>query len=139
MFKFWRDERAFVVSAELTLIATILGVGLLAGLASVRDQGLQELSDLAAAIGDLNETYSFSGVTKLAASTAGSVFIDRRDFCDDPVGDLNASPGAAGVDVNGSPAAQEEAVLPKNPEAQGVVPPGNPKTQGAVPPGNPEA
>ena len=64
MFKFWRDERAFVVTAELTLIATILGVGVLAGLASVRDQSLQELGDLAGAIGDVNESYSFSSVTR---------------------------------------------------------------------------
>jgi len=117
MFKFWRDERAFVVTAELTLIATILGVGMLAGLASVRDQGLQELGDLAAALGDMNESYSFSSVTASTAWTAGSVFVDQRDFCDRPVGDLNGSSGEAGVHVHASPTIDEGVARPGNPEA----------------------
>ena len=117
MFKFWRDERAFVVTAELTLIATILGVGMLAGLASVRDQGLQELGDLAAALGDMNESYSFSSVTRSTAWTAGSMFVDQRDFCDQPVGDLNGSPGEAGVQVHASTTIDEGVARPSNPEA----------------------
>ena len=117
MFKFWRDERAFVVTAELTLIATILGVGVLAGLASVRDQSLQELGDLAAAIGDVNESYSFSSVTRSTAWTAGSMFVDQRDFCDQPVGDLNGSSGEACLDVHASPTIDEGVARPGNPEA----------------------
>jgi len=117
MFKFWRDERAFVVTAELTLIATILGVGMIAGLASVRDQGLQELGDLAAAIEDMNESYSFSSVTGATARSAGSEFVDQRDFCDQPVGDLNGPSGEACVNVHASPAIHEGAARPGNPEA----------------------
>ena len=117
MFKLWRDERAFVVTAELTLIASVLAVGVLVGLTSVRDQALQELGDLAESIGSLNESYSFASVTKVCAWTAGSVFFDQRDFCDDPVSDLNAPAGEAGLDVNGLPATQENVAPPANPEA----------------------
>ena len=117
MFKFWRDERAFVVTAELTLIATVLVLGVFAGLASVRDQGLQELDDLAAAIENLNQSYSFSSVTKSTAWTAGSVFVDQRDSCDHPDDDRNASSGEACVNVYAPPAIHEGAVRPGNPEA----------------------
>jgi len=37
---------------------------------------------LAAAIGAINQSYSFSGVTGHSSSTAGSFFLDLIDFCD---------------------------------------------------------
>lgn len=80
--RFWKDEDGFVVSSELVLIATILVLGLIVGLASVRDQLVQELGDVAAAIATLNQSYSFSAVLGHHSSTAGSVFLDRTDSCD---------------------------------------------------------
>jgi len=85
---FWNDEAGFVVSSELVLIGTILVLGVVVGLATVRDQVVQELGDLALAISNINQSYSFSGVTGHTSSTAGSLFIDELDFCDantDPV------------------------------------------------------
>lgn len=80
--KFWNDEAGFVVSSELVLIGTILVLGVVVGLATVRDQVVQELGDLAMAISNINQSYSFSGVTGHTSSVSGSRFIDRRDFCD---------------------------------------------------------
>ena len=80
--KFWNDEAGFVVSSELVLIGTILVLGVVVGLATVRDQVVQELGDLALAISNINQSYSFSGVTGHTSSTAGSVFADLTDFCD---------------------------------------------------------
>ncbi len=80
--KFWNDEAGFVVSSELVLIGTILVLGVVVGLATVRDQVVQELGDLALAISNINQSYSFSGVTGHTSSVAGSVFIDNLDFCD---------------------------------------------------------
>lgn len=77
-----RDDRGFVVSSELVLIATIVVIGLITGLVTVRDQVLTELADVADAISEVNQSYSWSGVTAHAASTAGSVFVDLTDFCD---------------------------------------------------------
>ncbi len=50
------DETGFVVSTELILIATVLVIGMLVGLVSVRDQVVQELGDVAAAISDVDES-----------------------------------------------------------------------------------
>ena len=80
--KFWNDEAGFVVSSELVLIGTILVLGVVVGLATVRDQVVQELGDLALAISNINQSYSFSGVTGHTSSTAGSMFADLTDFCD---------------------------------------------------------
>jgi hypothetical protein len=80
--RLWSDELGFVVSAELILVATILVLGMIVGLVSLRDQIVQELGDVAAAFSQLNQSYSFSGVTGHTASTAGSQFLDQTDFCD---------------------------------------------------------
>lgn len=86
----WSDERGFIVSSELILIATVLVIGLLAGLTTIRDQVVQELADVADAISEINQSYSYNGVTGHSASVAGSVFTDLRDFCEDDVTDQQA-------------------------------------------------
>lgn len=56
--KLWNDERGFVNSMELILIATLAVLGLIVGLATFRDSLTQELGDTAAAIGQINQSYS---------------------------------------------------------------------------------
>lgn len=85
--QFWADERGFVVSSELVLIATIVVIGLLAGLTTLRDQVALEMGDMANAIGAVRQGYSYSGVTAHTSSTAGARFIDTSDFCERVVGD----------------------------------------------------
>ena len=80
--KLWGDERGFIVSVELILIATIMLIGLLAGMTSIRDAVLSELSDVAGAGQDMNQSYRIYGVRGHSASTSGMDFIDRTDFCD---------------------------------------------------------
>ncbi len=80
--RLWSEEAGFVVSSDLTLIASILVLGMLVGLVSVRDQAMQELGDLAAAITSTNQSYSFAGVTGHTSSSAGTEFADTADFCD---------------------------------------------------------
>lgn len=79
----WRDEAGFVLSTELTMVASVLVVGVLAGAVTVRDQVVQEMADTAAAISNFNQSYSFSAVTGCNSSTAGSTFMDQNDFCDE--------------------------------------------------------
>ncbi len=76
------DEAGFVVSAELVLVGTILVLGLVAGLTSVRDQVNQELGDFAISFGSINQSYSYSALTGHTASSAGSLFNDLLDDCD---------------------------------------------------------
>ncbi|QDT42252.1 hypothetical protein Pan241w_23340 [Gimesia alba] len=78
----WNDENGFVVSTELVLIATVLVLGMIVGLTTLRDQVIAELADVAAAISNTNQTYTFTGITGHSSSTAGSIFLDNEDFCD---------------------------------------------------------
>jgi len=80
--KIWNDEAGFVVSAELILVATVAVIGLLVGLAAVRDGVISELSDVAGAIQDVNQSYSIDGVVGHNANTAGFNFLDGTDECD---------------------------------------------------------
>jgi Flp pilus assembly pilin Flp len=85
--KLLRDERGFVISAELVLVATLLVVGLIVGLSEVQHSMVAELNDVGNAIGKLNQSYSFSGFSKrdgwcVHAFTRGSSYADTTDDCD---------------------------------------------------------
>ncbi len=96
--KLWNDEAGFVVSSELVLVATILVVGMIAGLVTVRDQVVQELADVAGAISDVDQSYQYTGVTAHNSSTSGSDFTDLLDNCDAD-GQADADTGSNCVDV----------------------------------------
>ncbi len=101
LHQIWKDEAGFVVSTELVLIATILVIGMVVGLATVRNAVVQELGDVAMAIGNINQSYTYTGVQgrNNSSATAGSAFQDELDFCDQVNGDdlVNAPP--AGISV----------------------------------------
>ena len=80
----WRDEAGFVVSTELVLIATIVVIGLIAGLTTVRDAVVTELADVADAISEVDQSYSYGGISAHCARTAGTTFLDGSDFCEVP-------------------------------------------------------
>ncbi len=82
----WNDDRGFIISAELVMIATILVLGLIAGLTCVRDAVTGELFDVADAIDSLNQSYSYTGMHGCSAPgcgrhsfTAGSCFGDYEE------------------------------------------------------------
>jgi len=84
------DEAGFVVSAELVLIATLLVIGLIVGLSEVQHAVVAELNDVADAIGNVNQSYYYTGFSKnklygggIAAYTRGSAWADTTDDCDD--------------------------------------------------------
>ena len=89
MKRFWTDEAGVIISSELILVVTILVIGLIAGLAALRDAVTMELGDTAAAIGFVEQDYTFLGTTNggATASTSGSQFNDDTDLGDalDPV------------------------------------------------------
>jgi len=105
----WCDDRAFVVSTELVLIATILVIGMVVGLTTARDQVVQELADVAAAASRAEQAFSFSGITGHSASAAGSAFDDTVDFCD------NVNGIGTQVDPPGQPAACVSVSVPALP------------------------
>jgi hypothetical protein len=105
MYRLWADQAGFVISTELMIVATILVIGILVGLVAIREQIVQELADVAMAISDVNQSYSFGGVTGHSSSTAGSNFADQTDFCDvapSQAVDGNATPSCVNVNVASS-------------------------------------
>jgi Flp pilus assembly pilin Flp len=77
-----QDDDGFVVTIELILITTILVIGLIAGLAAVRDAVVSELSDVASSVQELNQSYRYSPATGRAGRAVGSEFSDRGDSSD---------------------------------------------------------
>jgi Flp pilus assembly pilin Flp len=104
--RMWNDEAGFVVSTELALVATILVIGMVVGLTTIRDQVVQELADIAGMISQLNQSYSFSAISGHHSSTAGSFGTDLTDSCDTVCGDA-AGVGAVCVAVGGPDASHE--------------------------------
>lgn len=83
IYRLWNEETGAIVSAEIMLVATILVLGVIVGLKSVRDSVVTELADVAQAISNVNQSYCFSGVTGHGAHGGGSgQFQDSADFCD---------------------------------------------------------
>jgi Flp pilus assembly pilin Flp len=102
-----RDENGFIVSAELVMVATLCVIGLVVGLAEVQHAVVQELNDVAEAIGALNQSYFYTGFLSLKedgspkAGFNGSAFLDTVDACDRNQCDLDcAAPAPEGDKIN---------------------------------------
>lgn len=68
----WNDQRGALVSTEFLFAATILVIGIIAGLVLVRDAVVVQLEELASAIGALQQCYSFAGLSGCHISVCGS-------------------------------------------------------------------
>jgi hypothetical protein len=53
----WADENGFIISAELVLVGTIVGLGMTVGLAEISSAVNQELHDCAGAFSACNSSY----------------------------------------------------------------------------------
>ena len=99
----WNDEAGALLSAEFILLATILVIGAIVGLKAVQEAIVTELADVAQAVANVNQSYSFAASSGHSSSTGGSLFADANDFCDG-----GASPGnetnSKCVLVNNAPA-----------------------------------
>ena len=62
--RLWADEAGFIISAELCLVATIVVIGLIVGLVTLRNQVVQELIAVGEAIGCINTSYAFCGLQR---------------------------------------------------------------------------
>ena len=96
--RLWSDEAGFIISSELVLVATILVIGMIVGLVSLRNQVVQELVDVGQAIGMVSQGYEYTGVSKVVgtatiAETDGSGYDDLRDQCQTTPQTAGAEPG----------------------------------------------
>ena len=80
--RLWTEETGAIISAEIMLVGSILVLGVIVGLKSVRDSVVTELADVAQAISNVNQSYCYSGTTGHSAHTGGGQFNDEQDFCD---------------------------------------------------------
>ena len=83
---FWQDERGVVYSMDLILISTILLLGTIAGLVCLRNQVLQELTDVANAVGSLDQSYSYTSRT--ISSGTVSAFVAGASYANPPYVDV---------------------------------------------------
>ena len=79
----WTDETGAIVSLEIVLVCTILGIGVITGLSSLRDAVITELADVGGALSWLDQSYILHGSVSHSAATADTRHFDHRDFCDD--------------------------------------------------------
>ena len=80
---FIRGEEGFLLSTEALLIGTITVLGLIVGLAEIRNNVVQELGDFSQAVAQLSQDYSYSSVSDTNVPsgiwTYGSIFSDSVD------------------------------------------------------------
>jgi hypothetical protein len=88
--RLWNDETGSILSIEIILVGTVLGIGVITGLSSLRDAIITELADVGGAIGALDQSYTLRGSSAHSSATADNVFRDQADFCD------GNQPGEAG-------------------------------------------
>jgi hypothetical protein len=82
--RLWGDDSGVILTLEIILIATVVLLGVLVGLASLRDGIITELADLGGSISNLDQSYVLHGAVSHSSATAGTVFNDLNDFGDDP-------------------------------------------------------
>jgi hypothetical protein len=76
MLKLWEDDRGAIIALEFLFLATILVIGIVVGLTSVRDSINVELAELGNALLALSQGFIISGQTGCCSATDGSQAID---------------------------------------------------------------
>ena len=83
VWNFLRGEAGFLLSTEALLVGTIAVLGLIVGLAEVRNAVVQELGDFSQAVAFLSQDYAFTSVTSTnggsSIRTSGSAYADDVD------------------------------------------------------------
>jgi len=77
LFKLWKDDQGALIATEWVFVVTILVIGLVVGLKTVQQAVLNELEEVAGAIGAISQTYSYGGASGCCASVNGSLYTDE--------------------------------------------------------------
>lgn len=94
-------QGGFIVSLEMALIATILGIGLIVGMVAIQHAMVAEMHDIAEALGELDQSFVFPGITDAGtgAETEGSSFQDADDTGSGAPGIFAENAGIGGDDT----------------------------------------
>jgi Flp pilus assembly pilin Flp len=91
----WHEEDG-VLSFEWTLVATLVVIGVVGGLAAARDVIIDELGDVCQAVVGFNQSFSYSGIPSLGIP--GASYVDTPTVVTDcgrlPAGTV----GIGGID-----------------------------------------
>jgi len=80
--RLWSDQGGAVISIELVLVSSVVLLGLMVGLAALRDSVNNELADVGGAIDEITQSYTGNSIQGHSAAVSGSAFQDGFDFCD---------------------------------------------------------
>ena len=94
MQKLWNDDAGALIAAEYLFVATILVIGIIVGLATVRDAVTTELIELSNAYLALSQGYTISGLTGCCSEVQGSATIDTPGLVPDATCIANFIPSA---------------------------------------------
>jgi len=83
--RLWNDDAGALIAMEFLFIATILVIGIIVGLAGVRDAIVTELTELGNAILSLSQGFTIAGMTGCCSSTDGSQAIDTPGLLPEPL------------------------------------------------------
>jgi hypothetical protein len=75
----WDDDAGALIAGEWVFVATVLTLGAVTGLISVRQAVIAEMHDCANAWCALNQGYTYSGQTNPECTTHGSEYRDGDD------------------------------------------------------------
>lgn len=95
LVRLYQDEAGFVISSELVLVGTITVLSMVVGLSEVAFNVNQELEDVGAAFGSVNQGYFYNGTAGGNGTSQGSQGNDSWDGGDesgDVVGDIAPTP-----------------------------------------------
>jgi Flp pilus assembly pilin Flp len=90
--RFWSDDRGAIIAAEYLFVVTILIIGTMVGLASVREAINTELAEVANALLALSQGYTIQGSTTPNATIEGSTAIDTPGLVPEIMAVPNAIP-----------------------------------------------
>lgn len=92
--KLWSDDAGAIIAAEYLFVVTILVIGTIVGLASVREAINTELTEVGNALLALSQGFTISGIQGPNGSVDGSQAIDTPSYIQDPFATPPAIPSA---------------------------------------------
>lgn len=93
----WHDDAGAIIAAEYLFIATILVIGIIVGLASIRDAINTEFAELSNSFLALSQGYVLSGQSGCCSAVDGSQAIDTPSLVPDPTCTVPAIPSAVDI------------------------------------------
>ncbi len=95
--KLWNDDQGALIASEYLFVITILIIGTIVGLTSLREAIVNEMAETANALLALSQGYSISGISGAGGEIEGSESIDTPSVVFDP--HLVAPNSISGVDA----------------------------------------